>query len=200
MEPQRCMLALVLVIVVVSSEVVMLGIADSDKDKDECAQQLVGMATCLPYVQGNAKAPTPDCCTGLKEILKADKKCLCVVIKDRNDPDLGLQINVTLALGLPSVCHAPANVSQCPALLNLPPNSPDAQVFYQFGNTSNHTTTAGGPAPSPTAGGTEQGTGPSHEVAGGPQQKSGGCSDNGRRWRLGLEFASLWFLLWCSSN
>jgi hypothetical protein len=87
---------------------------DAAKDREECTQQLVGLATCLPYVGGQAKAPTPDCCTGLKQVLNNNKKCLCVIIRDRNDPDLGLQINVTLALGLPSVCHAPANVSQCP--------------------------------------------------------------------------------------
>ena len=91
--------------------------ADSSKDKEECTEQLAGLATCLPYVGGGAKAPTPDCCSGLKQVLKNNKKCLCVIIKDRNDPDLGgLQINVTLALGLPTVCNAPANVSKCPGI------------------------------------------------------------------------------------
>lgn len=115
----------------------VFGNSDTEKDKQECTQSLVGLATCLPYVGGNAPAPTPDCCTGLKQVLKASKKCLCLLIKDRNDPDLGLQLNVTLALTLPSVCKAPANISECPALLHLPANSPDAQVFYQIAhNTS----------------------------------------------------------------
>ena len=87
---------------------------DDKKDREECTPQLAGMATCLPYVSGDAKAPTPDCCSGLKEVLKNDKKCLCVIVRDRNDPDLGLQINVTLALSLPDICHATANVSNCP--------------------------------------------------------------------------------------
>ncbi|XP_057800421.1 non-specific lipid transfer protein GPI-anchored 14-like [Salvia miltiorrhiza] len=115
---------------------------DNSKDKEACAESLVGLATCLPYVGGTAKSPTPDCCNGLKQLLKTNKKCLCVVIKDRNDPDLGLNINVTLALSLPHVCNAPANISQCPALLNLPPNSPDAQVFYQLDK--NSSSVAGG--------------------------------------------------------
>ncbi|XP_023742406.1 non-specific lipid transfer protein GPI-anchored 14 isoform X2 [Lactuca sativa] len=115
-----------------------------DKDKEECTEQLVGLATCLPYVGGNAKSPTPDCCNGLKKVLNTNKKCLCVVIKDRNDPDLGLTINVTLALGLPTVCQAPANVTKCPELLHLSPNSTDAQVFLQYGHS-----TAGAPANSP---------------------------------------------------
>jgi len=100
--------------IVLMSVMVSLAMAGKDKDSEECAEQLVGLATCLPYVGGDAKAPTPDCCNGLKQVLKDNKKCLCVIIKDRNDPELGLKINATLALSLPSVCHAPANVSQCP--------------------------------------------------------------------------------------
>ncbi|KAG7639679.1 putative plant lipid transfer protein/Par allergen [Arabidopsis thaliana] len=119
---------------------------DKTKDKEECTEQLVGMATCLPYVQGQAKSPTPDCCSGLKQVLNSNKKCLCVIIQDRNDPDLGLQINVSLALALPSVCHAAADVTKCPALLHLDPNSPDAQVFYQLAKGLNKT----GPASAPT--------------------------------------------------
>ncbi|KAI3681254.1 hypothetical protein L6452_36043 [Arctium lappa] len=119
-----------------------------DKDKEECTEQLVGLATCLPYVGGNAKSPTPDCCSGLKQVLSTNKKCLCVVIKDRNDPDLGLTINVTLALGLPTVCHAPANVSKCPELLHLAPNSTDAQIFNQYGHPS---TAAPATSPIPNA-------------------------------------------------
>ncbi|GER57388.1 lipid-transfer protein [Striga asiatica] len=92
---------------------------DDAKDKQECAQSLAGLATCLPYVGGSARTPTSDCCTGLKQILKTNKKCLCVVVKDGNDPDLSLGINVTLALGLPQACNQPANVSQCPGKCKL---------------------------------------------------------------------------------
>jgi len=123
--------------------------SDAAKDREECTDQLVGLATCLPYVGGNAKAPTPDCCSGLKQVLKTNKKCLCVIVRDRNDPQLGLTINVTLALGLPSVCNAPANVSNCPALLHMDPNSPEAQVFYQFGKPSSQSASA--PVPSAEA-------------------------------------------------
>ncbi|XP_052194015.1 non-specific lipid transfer protein GPI-anchored 14-like [Diospyros lotus] len=156
------------------------GSSGTDKDKEECTQQLVGMATCLPYVEGNAKAPTPDCCSGLKQVLKANKKCLCVIIKDRNDPDLGLTINVTLALGLPSACNAPANVSQCPALLHLPPNSPDAQVFYQFGNASNGSSPAKSPTSASVPSVKDKPTSASSTGASGVQPNSG------KRW-MGLQ-------------
>lgn len=77
---------------------------------------ILTLATCLPYVEvgGTANSPTPDCCTALKQVLSTNKKCVCVMIKDRNDPDLGLNINLTLALSLPQACNAPANISQCP--------------------------------------------------------------------------------------
>ncbi|MED6108925.1 Non-specific lipid transfer protein GPI-anchored 14 [Stylosanthes scabra] len=126
----RAYTLLLAIVVIVGSA---MGDSSNDKDKEECTQQLAGLATCLPYVGGGgAKAPTPDCCNGLKQVLKNSKKCLCLIIKDRNDPNLGgLQINVTLALGLPTVCNAPANISKCPELLHMDPKSPEAQVFYQ---------------------------------------------------------------------
>ncbi|XP_042480287.1 non-specific lipid transfer protein GPI-anchored 14-like [Macadamia integrifolia] len=110
--------------------------SDIAKDREECANQLVGLATCLPYVSGTAKVPTLDCCTGLKQVLDKNKKCLCILIKDRNDPSLGIKINATLALSLPDTCHAPANVSKCPELLHMSPSSPDAKIFEQFANSS----------------------------------------------------------------
>ncbi|CAI9764930.1 unnamed protein product [Fraxinus pennsylvanica] len=175
---------------------------DNSKDKEECAQSLVGLATCLPYVGGTAKAPTPDCCSGLKQVLKTNKKCLCVVIKDRNDPDLGLNINVTLALNLPQVCNTPANVSQCPDLLNLPPNSPDAQVFYQIGKSSSNNTAsspvAGRPVPTVEANSTSAPAGTSSTPGTSAQQKNcGSCIRN--KW-LGMETFGGLILLWGFSS
>ena len=110
LHPSTLILSFLLVLMSVM-EMVSYTMADAAKDKEECAQKLVGLATCLPYVGGQAMVPTPNCCTGLKQVLKDNKKCLCVIIKDRNDPELGLQINITLALDQPSVCLAPAKVS-----------------------------------------------------------------------------------------
>ncbi|KAL8546625.1 hypothetical protein ACS0TY_006375 [Phlomoides rotata] len=132
----RCMLVL---LVSVSAR------CDVDKDKEKCANDLVGLATCLPYVSGESKSPPIDCCTGLKQVLQKSPQCICLLVKDRNDPSLGLKINATLALSLPSHCHAPANISNCPALLHLPPNSPDAKVFEDFEN-SGHKSNATLPA------------------------------------------------------
>ncbi|XP_075493221.1 non-specific lipid transfer protein GPI-anchored 14-like [Primulina tabacum] len=148
-----------------------LAAMDDAKDREECKESLLGLAPCLPYVQGTGKAPTPDCCGGLKQVLKTNKKCLCVIVKDRNDPNLDLNINVTLALGLPQVCSAPANISQCPELLKLPPDSPEAQVFYQFGKQSSNGTRALAPTPS---------NAPTGATA--APQKSAGACNIGKKW------------------
>ncbi|KAL2334688.1 hypothetical protein Fmac_015901 [Flemingia macrophylla] len=137
-------------------------VGDSAQEKQKCAEQLTGIATCLPYLGGDAKAPTAACCSGLIQAIETNKKCICVILKDRNDPDLGLKINITISVGLPSLCKAPDNLSQCPALLHLDPKSPEAQVFNQIGQNSN----GGSISPSPTSGtdeessrnGTKQGT------------------------------------------
>ncbi|KAL6611391.1 hypothetical protein ACP70R_039319 [Stipagrostis hirtigluma subsp. patula] len=125
---------------------------DFAADRAECSDKLVGLATCLSYVQDGGAAPaapTPDCCAGLKTVLQTSRKCLCVLVKDKDDPGLGIKINVTKALGLPAVCSAAANISDCPRLLNLPPNSKDAQVFEQYAKqqaAQGKTTAAGGPS------------------------------------------------------
>ncbi|XP_047313839.1 non-specific lipid transfer protein GPI-anchored 14-like [Impatiens glandulifera] len=116
--------------------------SDITQDRNECADQLLGLATCIEYVGGKAKAPTPDCCTGMKQVVEKSKKCLCILVKDKDDPSLGLHINATLALGLPSVCHAPTDIYQCIALLNLAPGSPEAKVFEDFVHSSNGTASA----------------------------------------------------------
>ncbi|KAJ3673917.1 hypothetical protein LUZ60_005909 [Juncus effusus] len=115
--------------------------SDVASDRAECADQLVSLATCLPYVQGTSKVPTPDCCAGLEQVLAKSKKCLCVLIRDRDDPQLGIKINATLALALPTVCKAHANISHCPALLNLTPGSKEAAIFEQGGSGSSTTPT-----------------------------------------------------------
>ncbi|KAL8026814.1 hypothetical protein ABFX02_14G053200 [Erythranthe guttata] len=137
--------------------VVLFGIAkcDIEKDKEKCANELLGISTCLPYVGGEAKAPSMDCCTGFKQVLRDNIECICILIKDRDDPSLGLKINATLALGLPTRCHAPTNqtVQDCPAILHLPPNSPDAKVFEDLAKTtkkSNVTSPAPGSSPNGT--------------------------------------------------
>ncbi|GKD61297.1 YLS3-like protein [Tanacetum coccineum] len=122
---------------------VLVGLSkgDLDKDKQQCAQKLIELSACLPYVSGQAKGPpTPACCDALKPVLQTSKVCLCILIKDRDDPKLGIKINANLALGLPDSCHLPSNITECPKLLNLSPKSPEAKIFEDY--KSNNATAA----------------------------------------------------------
>lgn len=113
--------AAVLVLVLAAGIMGMASVAvgDMNADKTECADQLVGLAPCLQYVQGQARAPPPDCCGGLRQVLGKSPKCLCVLVKDKDDPNLGIKINATLALALPNACGATrANVSHCARTLS----------------------------------------------------------------------------------
>ncbi|KAB2015322.1 hypothetical protein E1A91_D08G017000v1 [Gossypium mustelinum] len=113
---------------------VLFGLASSDvnQDKAECKNHLMGLAPCLSFVDGEAKTPTVDCCGGLKQVLGKSKKCLCVVIRDRDDSSAGLKINATLAAALPSACRAKVNMTDCISLLHLAPNSQEAKLFEGY--------------------------------------------------------------------
>ncbi|KAJ3694164.1 hypothetical protein LUZ60_009644 [Juncus effusus] len=102
--------------------------ANSPVDQ-ECVNQMQEMATCLPYVSGQAIKPTPECCADTEKARASNPKCLCLLIKESTDPSLGLPINTTLALHMPAMCNSDAKVSNCPSILNLSPNSPDAKIF-----------------------------------------------------------------------
>jgi hypothetical protein len=120
------------VVAVAAAAAATLAGGDMNADKTECADQLVGLAPCLQYVQGQARAPPPDCCGGLRQVLGKSPKCLCVLVKDKDDPNLGIKINATLALALPSACGATrANASHCAR--TLPPRPFTALAYYLLG-------------------------------------------------------------------
>ncbi|KAK8498223.1 hypothetical protein V6N13_095468 [Hibiscus sabdariffa] len=144
--------------------------SDVNQDKAECANQLVGLAPCIPYVGGEAKTPTVGCCGGIKQVLDKSKKCLCVLLKDKDDPSLGLKINTTLAATLP-------------ALLHLAPNSQDAKLFQEYQKLTEAHGTVGSSSSSSSSG------------ASSAAQKSGG--GRGKR-RVGFKMAlgvSLWIFV-----
>ncbi|XP_048528014.1 non-specific lipid transfer protein GPI-anchored 14-like [Triticum urartu] len=111
--------------------VVALAGADLAADSKLCAEKLAVLATCLPVVEATAtvRARTPECCAGLREVLGDSKKCLCVLTNDRDDPAIGIKVNVTRAMDLPSACSVPAVLSDCPKLLHIWPDSKEADIF-----------------------------------------------------------------------
>ncbi|CAL9042447.1 unnamed protein product [Musa banksii] len=126
--------ALVLSIFLALSLLIPAASSDISSDVAECGSHLLAMQTCITFVQGTAEAPTPDCCAGLKTVLANRPKCLCILVKMHDDPQLPIKINVTRALALPTACSARANISKCPQILKLPPNSKEAEIFKQSGS------------------------------------------------------------------
>jgi len=83
---------------------------ESAQEKQKGAEQITSIATYLPYVGGSSVAPTPNC-----------NICICISIKDRDPSDLDLKINIASAFGVPSLCKAPDDFSQCPCeFLSVP--------------------------------------------------------------------------------
>lgn len=68
-----------------------------------CMSQLISMSSCLNYVSGSASAPPTSCCTALANVVKTQPRCLCTIVNG-DGSSLGVTINQTLALALPSVC------------------------------------------------------------------------------------------------
>ncbi|CAL1386147.1 unnamed protein product [Linum trigynum] len=164
----------------------LAGTAESDleQEKTECAPKLVGLAPCLPYVGGESKAPTLDCCSGLKQVLDKSRKCLCLLIKDR-DEDLGVKINISLAANLPGSCKSPVNVSDCVSLLHLKPNSTEAKKFDGLdeiiGKGANSSSTATAAAPSAAASAASGGRATVIGGGGNANQKSNHGGDQARK-------------------
>ncbi|KAL0921657.1 hypothetical protein M5K25_008752 [Dendrobium thyrsiflorum] len=122
------------VAVAVAVALLLAALAGGDfaSDRAECVDQLTALLPCLAFVESQARMPTPDCCTNAKGVVGRSFKCLCLLVKDRNEPDLGFKINVTRAVTLPAACNVPANISDCPKLLKLQPGSPMAREFNQL--------------------------------------------------------------------
>ncbi|KAM7273208.1 hypothetical protein ACFE04_027872 [Oxalis oulophora] len=134
----------------------LIGPASCDlaQDRSECTDKLMTLATCLSYVSGQSRAPTMDCCTGLTKVLGTSRKCLCILIKDKDDPNLGIKINATLAATLPNTCRASSNMTECITLLHLAPNSADAKLFGELAiiaGQANATTVASNTRSSPSS-------------------------------------------------
>ncbi|MCD7447557.1 hypothetical protein HAX54_031586 [Datura stramonium] len=94
-----------LIMTIISVEVVM---AQSD-----CTSTLITMASCLSFVTGSATTPSASCCSALSGVLQSKPRCLCVIVNGGGS-SLGVQINQTQALALPSACNLQTPpVSKC---------------------------------------------------------------------------------------
>ncbi|KAK4744944.1 hypothetical protein SAY87_011256 [Trapa incisa] len=80
----------------------------------DCSSLVLTMADCLSFVSNGSTVDKPEgtCCSGLKTVLKTDAVCLCEAF--RSSAQLGVVLNITKALALPSACKvSSASASNC---------------------------------------------------------------------------------------
>ncbi|PIM99383.1 hypothetical protein CDL12_28123 [Handroanthus impetiginosus] len=96
-----------------------------------CTRTLMGLSPCLNYVTGNSSTPSPSCCSQLSNVVQSQPLCLCLLLNGTAS-SYGININQTLAVGLPSVCNVQTPpVSRCnegngPTASPTTPKSPPA--------------------------------------------------------------------------
>ncbi|KAK4413198.1 Non-specific lipid transfer protein GPI-anchored 1 [Sesamum alatum] len=121
-----------------------------DSIASKCSAEFTKVTQCLPFVTAKAAAPSKECCDSVTDLKESNPACICYIIQQihngSNAAVKSMGVQESRLLQLPSACKlANASVSECPKLLHLPPNSPDAAIFT---NTSTATTTT--PVSTPT--------------------------------------------------
>ncbi|KAF6148486.1 hypothetical protein GIB67_038841 [Kingdonia uniflora] len=107
--------------------------------EEQCNSEFTKMGTCLNFATAKADAPTPQCCSSVKDIKDRNPACLCYIIEQTHKggaslKDLGLQEAKLLAL--PTACKLTgATISECPKLLKISPSSPDYAIFVNSSST-----------------------------------------------------------------
>ncbi|XP_009612931.1 non-specific lipid transfer protein GPI-anchored 5 isoform X2 [Nicotiana tabacum] len=103
--------------------------------QSSCMTTLVSLSPCLNYVSGNSSTPSSSCCTALSSVVQSNPQCLCVLVNGGGS-NLGIAINQTLALALPSACNLQTPpVSQCNAA-----NGPTASAAVPASSPTGSTT------------------------------------------------------------
>ncbi|KAI3733341.1 hypothetical protein L6452_12784 [Arctium lappa] len=131
--------------------VALTGAAAEQSLAEQCASKLTAVMTCVAFATGKEASPQPKCCDSVKEMKESNPACLCFIIQQiHNGTNPALQkmnIQESRLLQLPSACKiANASITDCPRLLKLPANSPDAAIFTNNGSSIVSPTTGGMPS------------------------------------------------------
>ncbi|KAL0457183.1 UNVERIFIED_CONTAM: hypothetical protein Slati_1057500 [Sesamum latifolium] len=89
--------------------------AGATAQSSDCTNVLISMSPCLNYITGNSSTPSSACCTQLGTVVRSQPQCLCEVLNGGGS-NLGLNINQTQALALPTACNVQTPpISRCNA-------------------------------------------------------------------------------------
>ncbi|MED6154286.1 Non-specific lipid transfer protein GPI-anchored 5, partial [Stylosanthes scabra] len=107
--------------------VVMAMLCAGAAAQSSCTNVIVTLSPCLNYITGNSSTPSSGCCSQISSVLssKSQAQCLCQVLNGGGS-SLGININQTQALNLPSACKLKntPSVSQCKASSPSPAKAP----------------------------------------------------------------------------
>lgn len=80
---------------------------DGAAAQTSCTNALMSMSPCLTFVTGNSSTPTTQCCSKLFSVVQSQPQCICSLIKTgvSGAAALGITVNQTLALTLPTICN-----------------------------------------------------------------------------------------------
>ncbi|XVF43704.1 hypothetical protein PTKIN_Ptkin02bG0061900 [Pterospermum kingtungense] len=134
----------------------------ADDLANECSKDLQSVMTCLSFAQGKVATPTKECCSSVSDMKENKPKCLCYILQQTQSGAQnlkGLGVQEAKLLQLPSACQLKnASVSDCPKLLGLSPNSPDAAIFTNASSTATTSTGTPSAAAEKTDSGSSSGT------------------------------------------
>lgn len=126
--------------------------ANAPAPSADCTDALLSLSGCLTFVQeGSTEAtPSPDCCSGLKDVVRKEVACLCQVFQSGRD--FGISLNMTKALQLPADCKvktppvSKCHVSSLPGVPSASPVPAPSAGAPSFGPSPSPSTPSGSPA------------------------------------------------------
>ncbi|XWS46848.1 hypothetical protein CRYUN_Cryun14cG0103300 [Craigia yunnanensis] len=93
------------------------------QSSSSCTNMLISMSPCLDYIQGNSSTPSSSCCSQLSNVVRSQPQCLCEVLNGGGTSSVGVSVNQTQAMALPTACNVKTPpASQCNA--SSPSGSP----------------------------------------------------------------------------
>ncbi|XP_048332337.1 non-specific lipid transfer protein GPI-anchored 11-like [Ziziphus jujuba] len=97
--------------------------APSMAPSKDCSVVIYDMADCVPYLSDGSKKTKPDhsCCSGFETVIETSADCICEALKKSGQ--MGIQLNLTRAIALPSACGVSASPLKNCHLPNVPPRS-----------------------------------------------------------------------------
>ncbi|XP_009395675.2 non-specific lipid transfer protein GPI-anchored 5 [Musa acuminata AAA Group] len=90
-------------------------LAGASAQSSSCSSAIMSLSPCLDYITGNASTPSSSCCSQLSSVVQSEPQCICTLISSgaSSASSLGITVNQTQALALPSTCKVQIPLSQC---------------------------------------------------------------------------------------